>query len=152
MVRPAKITTPFPTVLETAKQLGVSKRDALVLSEMAERSVKSGVFDIPGVGRLVRVKRKARIGNNPRTGEPIKSPEKRNPRATLEVPGGARRLDRTFELITSCEYSFHDLSRVQLDSRQPPTPRFNMPFEVGLVLGWLQTKPTSTLRGFSLRP
>jgi DNA-binding protein HU-beta len=77
MVRPAKITTPFPTVLETAKQLGVSKRDALVLSEMAERSVKSGVFDIPGVGRLVRVKRKARIGNNPRTGEPIKSPAKR---------------------------------------------------------------------------
>jgi len=72
MARPAKITTPFPSVLETARKLGVSKHDALVLSEMAERSVKSGVFAIPGVGRLVRVERKARIGSNPKSGEPIK--------------------------------------------------------------------------------
>ena len=77
MARPAKITTPFPSVLETAKKLGVSKHDALVLSEMAERSVKSGVFVIPGVGRLVRVRRKARIGSNPKTGEPIKIPAKK---------------------------------------------------------------------------
>jgi hypothetical protein len=62
-----------------------------------------------------------------------------NPRATLEVPGGTRRLDRIFELITSCQYSFHDLSRVQLDRRRPQAPRFNMPFELGLVLGWLKT-------------
>jgi len=62
-----------------------------------------------------------------------------DPRATLEVPGGNRRLDRIFELITSCQYSFHDLSRVQLDRRRPQSPRFNMPFELGLVLGWLQT-------------
>jgi len=54
-----------------------------------------------------------------------------DPRATLEVPGGERRLDRIFELITSCQYSFHDLSRVELDRRSPPTPRFNMPFELG---------------------
>jgi DNA-binding protein HU-beta len=72
MARPAKITTRFPSVLETAKRLGVSKRDALVLSDMAERSEKSGVFAIPGVGRLVRVDRKARIGRNPATGETIK--------------------------------------------------------------------------------
>ena len=72
MARPAEITTPFPSVLETAKKLGVSKHDALILSEMAERSVKSGVFAIPGVGRLVRVVRKARIGSNPKTGEPFK--------------------------------------------------------------------------------
>src|SRR5579872_1711900 len=56
-----------------------------------------------------------------------------DPRATLEIPGGTRRLDRIFELITSCEYSFHDLSRVQLDSKRPRAPRFNMPFELGLV-------------------
>ena len=60
-------------------------------------------------------------------------------RATLEVPGGARRLDRIFGLITSCQYSFHDLSRVQLDRKRPRTPRFNMPFELGLVLGWLKS-------------
>ena len=74
MARPAKITTPFPSVLETAKKLGVSKQDALVLSEMAERSVKSGVFAIPGVGRLVRVDRKARVVSNPKSGEPKKAP------------------------------------------------------------------------------
>jgi hypothetical protein len=61
------------------------------------------------------------------------------PRATLEIPGGTRRLDRIFELITSCQYSFHDLSRVQLDHQRPKTPRFNMPFELGLVAGWLKT-------------
>ncbi len=77
MARPARITTRFPSVLETAKRLGVSKHDALVLSEMAERSVKSGEFAIPGVGRLVRVERKARIGSNPKTGETIKIPAKK---------------------------------------------------------------------------
>ena len=60
-------------------------------------------------------------------------------RATLEIPGGVRRLDRIFELITSCQYSFHDLSRVELDHKRPPTPRFNMPFELGLVVGWLKS-------------
>ena len=38
MARAVKIDTPFPSVLETAKRLGVSKRDATVLSKMAERS------------------------------------------------------------------------------------------------------------------
>lgn len=59
------------------------------------------------------------------------------PRATLEIPTGERRLDRILRLIRLCRYSFHDLSRVQLDEAPPPTPRFNMPFELGLLLGWL---------------
>jgi hypothetical protein len=58
------------------------------------------------------------------------------PRVTLEIPGGMRRLDRIFELIQSCEYSVHDLSRVQLDRAKPRTPRFNMPFELGLAVAW----------------
>ena len=77
MARPAKIKTPFPTVLETAKRLGVSKHDAIVLSEMAARSTKTGAFILPGVGRLVRVNRKARMGRNPATGEAIKIPAKK---------------------------------------------------------------------------
>jgi nucleoid DNA-binding protein len=77
MARPAKIKTPFPTVLETATRLGVSEHDAIVLSEMAERSEKTGTFIIPGVGRLVRVNRKSRIGRNPATGEAIKIPAKK---------------------------------------------------------------------------
>jgi hypothetical protein len=55
------------------------------------------------------------------------------PRATLEIPGD-RRLDRIVDLIQHCPFSLHDLSRVQLDRNKPTTPRFNMPFELGLVV------------------
>ena len=58
------------------------------------------------------------------------------PRATLELTGGERRLERIFDLIAACKYSFHDLSFVKLDRKHPATPRFNMPFELGLVIGW----------------
>ena len=62
-----------------------------------------------------------------------------DPRAILEIATGERRLDRIFDLMTSCHYSFHDLSRVQLDHVPPRTPRFNMPFELGLLPGWRKT-------------
>jgi hypothetical protein len=62
------------------------------------------------------------------------------PRVTLEIPGGTRRLDRIFALIQSCEFSVHDLSRVQLDRTKPRTPRFNMPFELGLAVAWERLK------------
>lgn len=38
---------------------------------------KSGVFVLPGIGKLVRAERKARIGRNPATGETIKIPAKK---------------------------------------------------------------------------
>ena len=38
---------------------------------------KNGVFVLPGIGRLVRVDRKARTGRNPLTGEAIKIPAKK---------------------------------------------------------------------------
>ncbi len=48
------------------------------LSETAIREVKkNGVFVLPGIGRLVRVERKARVGRNPATGETIKIPAKK---------------------------------------------------------------------------
>lgn len=56
------------------------------------------------------------------------------PRATLEIPFGERRLDRILSLIRQSRYSIHDLSRVQLDRSAPRTPRFNMPFELGLTV------------------
>jgi hypothetical protein len=65
-----------------------------------------------------------------------------DPRATLELTGSARRLDRIFELIRACRYSFHDLSLVELDRKAPATPRFNMPFELGLVAGWQHAAPS----------
>ena len=58
------------------------------------------------------------------------------PTATLEIPGGSRRLDPIFRLIRKCPFSVHDLSRVELDRKRPPTPRFNMPFELGLCVAW----------------
>ena len=64
-----------------------------------------------------------------------------DPRVTLEIPGGARRLDRIFALMQSCQYSVHDLSRVELDRHRPSTPRFNMPFELGLAVAWEKIHP-----------
>ncbi len=46
---------------------------ALAISEVK----KTGVFVLPGIGRLVRVDRKARMGRNPATGEAIKIPAKK---------------------------------------------------------------------------
>jgi DNA-binding protein HU-beta len=47
-------------------------------AEIAVRETKrNGLFVIPGVGRLVRVERKARMGRNPATGEAIKIPAKK---------------------------------------------------------------------------
>jgi len=57
-----------------------------------------------------------------------------SPRAALEIPGSARRLERIYDLMSTCPYSIHDLSRVQLDRTKPATPRFNMPFELGLAV------------------
>jgi hypothetical protein len=61
------------------------------------------------------------------------------PRATLEIPFN-RRLDRILSLIEQSEYSIHDLSRVQLDRAIPCTPRFNMPFELGLTVALKSAK------------
>ena len=48
------------------------------LSSLAIGEVKkNGVFVMPGIGRLVRVERKARMGRNPATGESIKIPAKK---------------------------------------------------------------------------
>ena len=48
------------------------------LSATAIKEVKkNGVFVVPGIGRLVRVDRKARMGRNPATGEAIKIPAKK---------------------------------------------------------------------------
>jgi hypothetical protein len=63
------------------------------------------------------------------------------PRATLGVPRDARRLERIFHLLQSCEFSVHDISRIQLDRKPPRAPRFNMPFELGLAVAWATMNP-----------
>ena len=57
----------------------MGKDCGLVLEEMANlayKEAKNG-FTLPGLGKLVLVNRKARMGRNPQTGEPIKIPAKR---------------------------------------------------------------------------
>lgn len=65
------------------------------------------------------------------------------PKATLGIPGGKRRLEKILTELRQCRYSVHDLSRVQLDRGKPSTPRFNMPFELGLAVDWADTHPSS---------
>jgi DNA-binding protein HU-beta len=48
------------------------------LAQTAVKEVKkTGVFALPGLGKLVRVDRKARVGRNPATGEAINIPAKK---------------------------------------------------------------------------
>ena len=57
-----------------------NKQVAALLDYIAEVAVKetkkNGVFVVPGIGRLVKSNRKARVGRNPQTGEAIKIPAK----------------------------------------------------------------------------
>ena len=64
-----------------AKKFEVSKKAAsAMLEEVAALAIaetkKGGAFVIPGIGKLVKVNRKARMGRNPATGEAIKIPAK----------------------------------------------------------------------------
>ena len=54
------------------------KTGAQVLEEIARLAYKEAKkgFTLPGLGKLVVVKRKARMGRNPQTGEPISIPAK----------------------------------------------------------------------------
>lgn len=64
-----------------AEKSGLSKKDVVALVdaivELAYGEVKkSGVFVVPGLGKLVKVHRDARMGRNPATGESIQIPAK----------------------------------------------------------------------------
>jgi DNA-binding protein HU-beta len=55
-----------------------AKAFTVAYAELAiKETKKNGVSVLPGIGRLVRVDRKARIGRNPATGEAIKIPAKK---------------------------------------------------------------------------
>jgi DNA-binding protein HU-beta len=56
---------------EVTKKQSKMMMDCLAGTAIAEVK-KNGVFVLPGIGRLVRVDRKARMGRNPATGESIK--------------------------------------------------------------------------------
>lgn len=77
----AKVMTKSQVVAHLAERAGIHKKAAsAVLEEMvglATKECKSGgQFVIPGLGKAVKANRKARMGRNPQTGEPIKIPAK----------------------------------------------------------------------------
>ena len=63
-----------------AEKAGISKKQATQfmqsLAELAYKQAKNS-FTIPGIGKLVLVNRKARIGRNPATGQEIQIPAKK---------------------------------------------------------------------------
>ena len=63
-----------------AQKSNLSKKQVVELMDqllsLATKEAKN-VFVVPGFGRLVLANRKARMGRNPQTGEPIKIPAKR---------------------------------------------------------------------------
>ena len=65
------------TIADTA---GITKKQAVqileTIAELAYKNAKNS-FTLPGLGKLVLVNRKARMGRNPATGAAIKIPAKR---------------------------------------------------------------------------
>jgi len=64
-----------------AEATSLSKKDVGgvldAMTAIAYKEVKkNGEFTVPGFGKLVKMKRKARVGRNPATGEEIKIPAK----------------------------------------------------------------------------
>lgn len=72
--------TKSQTAAHLAEAAGISKKQANSFIEaqamLAYKQAKNS-FTIPGIGKLVLVNRKARIGRNPATGQEIQIPAKK---------------------------------------------------------------------------
>ena len=73
----AKVMTKSQVVAHLAEKAGIQKKVAAgILEELVALATKeaktSGQFVVPGLGKAVKAARKARVGRNPQTGEPIK--------------------------------------------------------------------------------
>ncbi len=76
----AKALTKSQIAASVAEAAEITKKQAVAAVEtlvsLAYKNAKNS-FTIPGLGKLVLVNRKARMGRNPATGEAIKIPAKR---------------------------------------------------------------------------
>lgn len=76
----AKPLTKTQITSTLAEKTGITKKTANevldVLAELAYKNAKN-TFTLPGIGKLVLVNRKARLGRNPATGAQIKIPAKK---------------------------------------------------------------------------
>lgn len=76
----AKAMTKSQVTEHLAGKAGITKKaSGQILDDLAALAYKEAknTFTLPGLGKLVLVNRKARMGRNPQTGEPIKIPAKR---------------------------------------------------------------------------
>lgn len=76
----AKPLTKSQVSAALADKVGITKKQANealeTICQLAYKNAKN-TFTLPGLGKLVLVNRKARIGRNPATGEQINIPAKR---------------------------------------------------------------------------
>src|SRR5476651_2501325 len=78
---PAKALTKSALLQTIAQETDTDRKTAAffleVITDIALREVKkTGEFTFPSIGKLVKQKRNARLGHNPKTGEKIKIPAK----------------------------------------------------------------------------
>jgi DNA-binding protein HU-beta len=76
----AKALSKSQIAAELAAKNEITKKQAVqILEHLASMAYKNAknTFTLPGIGKLVLVNRKARIGRNPATGEQIQIPAKR---------------------------------------------------------------------------
>jgi len=71
----SQIVSYFAGKYELSKKAASSIIDEVAALAVSETK-KTGSFTLPGIGKLVLVKRKARMGRNPATGATIKIPAK----------------------------------------------------------------------------
>jgi DNA-binding protein HU-beta len=76
----AKPLTKSQIATAVAEKANLPKRQAVeileIIADLAYKNAKNS-FTLPGLGKLVLVNRKARIGRNPATGAEIKIPAKK---------------------------------------------------------------------------
>jgi DNA-binding protein HU-beta len=71
----SQIVSHFAEKFEISKKMASAIIDEVAALAVSETK-KTGSFTLPGIGKLVLVKRKARMGRNPATGAEIKIPAK----------------------------------------------------------------------------
>lgn len=71
----SQIVSHFAEKFEFSKKISSAIIDEIA-SLASSETKKAGSFTLPGIGKLVLVKRKARMGRNPATGAEIKIPAK----------------------------------------------------------------------------
>jgi DNA-binding protein HU-beta len=76
-----KVMTKAQLVTQVAEKAEIAKAKAneileIIATTAVTETKKNGQFIIPGIGKLVKSQRKARMGRNPQTGAAIKIPAK----------------------------------------------------------------------------